>query len=407
MEFPYAEVELRKDGSFDDPAQVQAARGLASKADDVVVLVHGWNNDIPAARRLYERLTDSIAAVRSQVPDAAGRDLAVVGVLWPSVKWADDDEVAGGGAGAGDAEGDLVAEIGDRMPDPEVAAKLQALVPQLEASADARQQYLDLLRSQLPDEIEGDEDPPPQSLVKGDAETAFERARNVGGLTGGATSGGGAAGFSVSGIVRAARNLLNTTTYYTMRDRAGKVGGTGIAKLLEELHAAAPNARLNLAGHSFGARAVSAAADATSAPVHAVVLLQGAFSHYGFADDWDGKGADGRFRDVPARLTGPLVITHTKNDKAVGKAYAIASRLARQVAVELGGPDDRYGGIGRNGALKTPEAGAAGVLLPVGGDYAFAAGRVSNLRADDFVSGHSAVTGKEVAYALLTAVTTG
>ena len=207
-------------------------------------------------------------------------------------------------------------------------------------------------------------------------------------------------------MVKAARNLLNTTTYYTMRDRAGKVGGTGIAQLLEELHAAAPNARLNLAGHSFGARAVSAAANATSAPVHAVALLQGAFSHYGFADDWDGKGADGLFRKVPARLSGPLVITHTKNDKAVGKAYAIASRLARQVAVDVGGPDDRYGGIGRNGALKTPEAGAAGVLLPVGGVYAFAAGRVSNLRADDFVSGHSAVSGKEVAYALLTAVTT-
>ena len=387
-------------------AQVKAARDLAAKADDVLVLVHGWNNDMPAARRLYERLTDNVAAVRSQVPGAAGRKLGVVGVFWPSVKWADDDEVAGGGAGAGDAESDLVAEISERVQDPEVAAKLTALVPQLETSADARQQYLDLLRSQLPEDIEGDEDPPPESFVEGDAETAFERARNVGGLTGAAAAGGGGAGFSVSGMVKAARNLLNTTTYYTMRDRAGKVGGTGIAQLLEELHAAAPNARLNLAGHSFGARAVSAAANATSAPVHAVALLQGAFSHYGFADDWDGKGADGLFRKVPARLSGPLVITHTKNDKAVGKAYAIASRLARQVAVDVGGPDDRYGGIGRNGALKTPEAGAAGVLLPVGGVYAFAAGRVSNLRADDFVSGHSAVSGKEVAYALLTAVTT-
>ncbi len=406
MKFPYAEVELRKDGSFDDPAQVKSAKELASKADDVLVLVHGWNNDIPAARRLYERLADNVAAVSSEVPGAAGRDLAVIGVFWPSVKWADEDEVAGGGAGTGDAETALIDEIGTLIQDPDVAAKLQALVPQLETSADARQQYLDLLRSQLPGEMEGDEDPPPKSLVEGDAETAFERARNVGGLTGAAATGGGAAGISVGGIVRAARNLLNTTTYYTMRDRAGKVGSSGIAKLLDELHNAAPNARLNLAGHSFGARAVSAAANATDAPIHAVVLLQGAFSHYAFADDWDGKGADGLFRAVPARLSGPLVITHTKNDKAVGKAYAIASRLARQVAVELGGPDDRYGGIGRNGALKTPEAGAAGVLLPVGGDYAFAAGRVANLRADDFVSGHSAVSGKEIAYALLTAVTT-
>jgi hypothetical protein len=94
----------------------------------------------------------------------------------------------------------------------------------------------------------------------------------------------------------------------------------------------------------------------TNAPVHALVLLQGAFSHYGLADDWNGQGADGLFRAVPNRIHGPVVVTRTKNDKVVGLAYAIASRLARQVAIDIGGPDDRYGGMGRNGALKTPEA---------------------------------------------------
>jgi hypothetical protein len=136
------------------------------------------------------------------------------------------------------------------------------------------------------------------------------------------------------------------------------------------------------------------------------VLLQGAFSHYGFADDWNGEGADGVFHAVPSRIRGPVVVTHTKNDKAVGLAYAIASRLARQVAIDIGGPNDRYGGIGRNGALKTPAALAPGSLEPVGSRYAFQARRVSNLRADDFVSGHSDVTGEQVAYALLTAVAT-
>ena len=33
-------------------------------------------------------------------------------------------------------------------------------------------------------------------------------------------------------------------------------------------------------------------------------------------------------------------------------------------------------------------------------------GRVTNLKGDDFISGHSAVTGPEVAYALLSAMTT-
>ena len=189
-----------------------------------------------------------------------------------------------------------------------------------------------------------------------------------------------------------------------MRDRAGSVGANGIAPLLEQLHG--DGRRIHLVGHSFGARAATAAANATNAPVHSLALLQGAFSHYAFADDWDGQGADGLFRAVPNRIHGPVVITHTKNDKAVGLAYAIASRLARQVAIDIGGPDDRYGGIGRNGALKTPEALGPSALQPVGGRYAFEPRRVSNLQADNFISGHSAVTGKEVAYALLNAMVT-
>ncbi len=404
MKFPFAAVEFDTSGSVHDLAQVEAAKEVVAEADDVLVLVHGWNNDMPAARHLYEKLTDSVDRIRNRVPAAAGRDIAVVGVFWPSVKWADDDDVAGGGAGAGSAEGALIAEIGNRDFDPEVTAQLRELVPELEASADARQKYLDLLRTALPDDMEGGEDAPPPSFLGGDADTTFERAGRAGGLTGAGVAGGGAADFSVGGFIRAARNLLNLTTYYTMRDRAGTVGAKGVASLIDDLHA--DGRRIHLVGHSFGARVVSAAANASRAPVHVVMLLQGAFSHYGFAGNWNGEGADGLFRAVPDRIRGPLVVTHTKNDKAVGLAYAIASRLARQVAIDIGGPDDRYGGIGRNGALKTPGALDPGTLQAVGSQYGFQPRRVSNLRADDFITGHSDVTGEQVAYALLTAVTT-
>ena len=50
-----------------------------------------------------------------------------------------------------------------------------------------------------------------------------------------------------------------------------------------------------------------------------------------------------------ARVAGPIIATHTVNDQAVGIAYALASRLANQVT-SFGGPEDKYGGIGRNGA---------------------------------------------------------
>jgi hypothetical protein len=403
LKFPYAEVELESDGSVHDPNQVRAALSVVDKADDVLILVHGWNSDIPAAKRLYERLTDSIDAVRGRVPATVHRKIAVVGILWPSIEWADAAAVAGGGASAASAQQALITEIGTRELDPTVAAELQQLVPELHTKT-ARKKYLDLLRSQLPGADDDSEDAPPPSLLVGDADTVFDDAGHVGGLTGHPMAGGGAAGVSVRDFIREGRNLLNLTTYYTMRDRAGRVGATGIASLIDKLDG--EGRRIHLVGHSFGARAASAAANASTSPVHALVLLQGAFSHFGFARDWNGAGADGLFRAVPSRIQGPTVVTHTKNDRDVGFGYAVASRVARHVAVGIGGPTDRYGGIGRNGALKTPEALAPGVLQPVGSLYTFQRQKLSNLEATAFIKRHTDVTGEQVAYALLTAVST-
>jgi hypothetical protein len=105
------------------------------------------------------------------------------------------------------------------------------------------------------------------------------------------------------------------------------------------------------------------------------------------------------------RVSGPVIITHTKNDRAVGIAYPLASRITRDQAAALGDQNDPYGGMGRNGAQHTPETGGLhGKLLQVGDEYSFAPGRVFNLRADEFIKGHSEITGFQVAYALLKVV---
>jgi hypothetical protein len=408
MKFPYAEVEFETSGAIHDQTQREAAVAAVrdSDATDVLLLSHGWNNDLDAARGLYQRLSDSVAGVWDRVPTAAQRRLAIIGLLWPAKQWADEDLIAGGGVGLGDDEAALLAALGDRIDDPRTAARLRALVPELDTSATARQEFLDLLRGEVPPPPPGDEDPPPTAFVVGDADQVFDVANAPEADPAAPEAVGGAAGFSLGGFLRGARNLLNTTTYYTMKDRAGKVGAHGGAELLATLAAQTPRARCHLAGHSFGARVVSAAV-AQEATAHSVTLLQGAFSHHGFAANYDGAGHDGAFRHALTgpQLTGPLVVTHTVNDRAVGLAYAIASRLAGQQAAGIGGPDDRYGGIGRNGALRTPEAAApGGTLLEVGGAYAFAPGHVYNLNSDTFISGHGAVSGPQVAYALLTAV---
>jgi pimeloyl-ACP methyl ester carboxylesterase len=192
-----------------------------------------------------------------------------------------------------------------------------------------------------------------------------------------------------------------------MKNRAGVVGQRGVNPLLGRVKKAYPNIKLHLVGHSFGGRLVTATAlgDA-AAPVkfETMALLQAAFSHFGFADNYEGT-KDGFFRDVVtgSRIRGPVIITHTENDRAVGLAYPIASRIMRQVAAAIGDANDPYGGIGRNGAQKTPEVETL-TMLGVGEAYAFKPGRLHNLRADQFISNHGDVRNPEVAHALLSAV---
>jgi hypothetical protein len=130
-----------------------------------------------------------------------------------------------------------------------------------------------------------------------------------------------------------------------------------------------------------------------------MMLLQAAFSHNGLAEKFDGSN-DGAFRTVlrDRRISGPLLITHTKRDKAVGIAYPLASRIARTVASALGDENDPYGGIGRNGAQRTPEA-EFGTLGDLDARYRFRPGKVYNLKGDQFISNHGDVAGHQVAYA--------
>jgi hypothetical protein len=281
----------------------------------------------------------------------------------------------------------------------------------------ARREFVLLLRSML-NPAEAHIDDGSEEFFSCDPEELFRKlsapvsapARHAGGAATMATASGAVSlGDLLVGVKAAARRIANLTTYCTMKERAGTVGRKGVARVLQLVRQQNSTVKLHLIGHSFGGRLVTAAASvlAPNTPAVTISLLQAAYSHNGLAKHFDRDGHDGVFRTVLAekRVSGPIIITYTKNDNAVGIAYPLASRIARDQAAALGDENDPYGGMGRNGAQFTPEAkGLAGELLDVGQQYNFAIGKVFNLRSDRFIHSHGNVTGRQVVYAILNAV---
>jgi hypothetical protein len=424
-EFPSAELEFDRNakvvGGLDE--LLRLANGPYT---DLIVMSHGWNNEAREARDLYKQLASSMRDVLRQdrIPALRNRKIALVGVLWPSKKFAEEDGSIGGAAGAGSpvATSDLIAQIeGMRTVFPGRAAQrtldsAAALVPELEDRADARREFAELLKTLLDRDAVDDEDASKDLLATDGGEVMDRLAQPIfvplqpGDGQGGAAGVGdvgAAAGFGdfLAGPLGAAKKLLNFTTFFEMKARSGDIGARGVAPVIAQIKQARPDITVHLLGHSFGARVVSAAAkELPQDSVATLSLLQGAFSHHGFARDFE-PGHSGFFREMVDKKTvrGPTVITKTANDKAVGIAYAIASRISNEAAAGIGDAGDKFGGIGRNGAVKTAEA-VDGRLLPVGGAYAFRPRVLHNLLADDFIHDHSDVKGKEVAYAVLSAV---
>ncbi|MEJ5367018.1 MAG: alpha/beta hydrolase [Bryobacteraceae bacterium] len=200
---------------------------------------------------------------------------------------------------------------------------------------------------------------------------------------------------NAAGIVKAG---IEATSYYVMKERAAEVGAGGVAPLVRVVRQVSPETGVHLAGHSFGARLATSAAMALGrsegeAWIESMLLLQGAFSQFAFSPQ-------GFYRPVVAErmVRGPIVVTHSVHDKAVGMAYPVASLLKKQNASGLGGPNDPYGGLGANGARGLSAEECIGLNL---GDTAslerFLHYPVINLNADRVILGHSDIYKPQVA----------
>lgn len=438
----FEKLLLDKDGALAG----EASEVYPQEISDLIVISHGWHVDPDDADAWYRKLIGHLVTEASEEWQENGKTFGVLGVFWPSDQFRDDLSAEGfvqfTTEGAATGFGDLQQSALDmraanlaaflQIPEAEkpdffrlvnraaggdgkdgdaneLVAYLRAAVANgVPPDSDVVNEHAELLRSTRRDLVE-------QLALQGAPGSEEDLGDTGGGALGGvgdggAPSGGAALGL-LSGMTSGVARLLNQFAYYEMKKRAGLIGAAVGRRLAEEPSLA--DIRIHLVGHSFGARLVTAAAAVMEArKPKSLTLLQAAFSHNSFGVNitYLLSKTDGAFRAVvaPGRVDGPITITHTWHDTAVGLAYPAASRVSQTIASAIGvsdhfgGASDIFGALGANGAQNLKEG--EGTFSPYIGDVPplLQAHHVNNLHCD-FIASHNDVGRIEVARILQSA----
>jgi hypothetical protein len=441
---PYWQFEFGQSGQrVSVPPIATLARDMTAQGiTDLFAFSHGWNNSQAAARGLFELMFAELAS-QAQAGLRPGSKLGVAGVIWPSLQWADE---AAPGTGSATSGGGGAAGIGGPSPAPAPpSVSDEALVKELAQVFTTREQrkaiaaLATLLETRPNDDAQlkrfqtlmrplastAKTKAPPEeagqrALLDKDHAEVFDRMSQASLLAEvpPPPPSGGAAGFGIdlSGRWEGAKQALRQLTYWQMKERAGVVGRQGLGKMIGELSAQMPSLRVHLLGHSFGARLVSftlaglpSTARGAASPVKSLTLLQGAFSHFAFSPSLPQAPArGGALSGMAQRVDGPLLVSFTTADTAIGIFYPWASIAAGTDASNIGDPLYPWGAMGNDGAqavnatvLPFNEAGTA---------YNFAAGRFYNLDGNSFMTrggppagAHGDIIYPRIAWAILSA----
>ncbi|MEU7496872.1 serine-threonine protein kinase [Streptomyces griseofuscus] len=382
---PYWELTFDASGDVDPPERDHLLAQVTEQGvRDLVVFAHGWNDDRSAATALYRRF---FAPFPGLAPKA---HLGYVGVVWPSMRFSDEPipdfprsvvatDAAPGPALDQDTRRGLLIAFPGRADVIDQVARLLDERP----DGDAGLTEFGRLVRLLPDgagstAADTDENGEPVVFTEEPATACAEFA----GALAAVAAPGGTEEFSLPNPWEGAKELLRQAAYYQMKGRAGTIGDHGLGPLLGKLAAKAPGVRVHLVGHSFGGRLVAFALrglPGQARPVKSLTLLEGAFSHYVFADRLpDDPHRSGALKDQQRRIDGPLVCCHSHFDAALGTFYPLASRLAgddrsclgNEIAAVLG---PRWGALGHDGVQAVPGtarldlAGALAGRLPASG----------------------------------------
>ncbi|MEO8449261.1 MAG: hypothetical protein ABI647_05690 [Gemmatimonadota bacterium] len=398
-------------------SQTLIDKAASEPITNVFFFCHGWKGDLPAAKDQYGRWMKALVT-SSDMDRAAqvfpGFNPLFIGLHWPSLPWGDEELrgggafAAGGGIGPEALLGAYLERLGDR---PAIRAPLEIILNEARRNAapdtlppHVRQAYLDL-NSALGLGSEGVAAAPDADREGFDPDDSYDAGNEE------ETDFGG--GLDLGGILGPLRQL----SYWTMKKRARTVGEGGMHTFLKSLQqaTASKGTRIHLMGHSFGTIVISGMLGGPNAtgtlprPVDSTVLVQGAVSLWSYADAIPfGSAGRGYFNRLlgDGKVAGPLVITQSRWDSAVGVLYPLASRIKGSADFGAGLPE--YGAIGAYG-IQGLSGGVAtdSKMLPASGVYNFQKRKVYNLDGSQFIAkkegasgAHSDIAGPEVAHVI-------
>jgi hypothetical protein len=431
--FDFFSLTFDENGQLTSSAELEGLKTRATRASGVVFLAHGWRNSVDDATTLYTKFLTNFRAhfSRPECQVLNTGDFVAAGVYWPSLALPETFPKLEGSTESLDPDAPLIASITEKLAalkdlapgnEQQLDQAIQ-LLPNLKTDGAAQNAFTDLVLSivkdPIPDPTEGFD-----ALRNQDGATILQKLSapvilptaapaadpDSGGVMSldDSTSGSTEGLLSMLGsILGAADRFLNFTTWWTMKNRSGIVGANGVAQAVRAVAAVKPGLQIHLVGHSLGGRLMAActkslAQDPLYQPT-SVTLLEAAFSHFGFSAD-NGQGTPGFFRDVIAKKVtkGPLIATFSAQDSVVGTTYALASRVAGDNVKAIGDANDPFGGIGRNGAVKTTESTSTKLQKADAPDapYQFQLGVVNCLDGSGgLIKDHGDVTNPDVTYA--------
>jgi pimeloyl-ACP methyl ester carboxylesterase len=432
--FPFWKLEFNEDGQPEHAATFDTfiSEVRANNLSDLFVFSHGWNNDPPTAMRMYQLFFAEMRKLLDDpnTPKRRAATIGTAGIIWPSIRWPEEEASASTGGAASlnsSEERNLFEELKKVFKTEQQCRILDELALMLERkqrSEAALKQFKVKLGQliQAPRVNQSSQDNLEQRGVLANDDNWREVFDALADEEPSEQSPGGAAGLGdmFSRLWSGATGALRNVTYWQMKERAGVVGMRGLGPLIGRLHEAAADLRVHLLGHSFGARLVSYAlaglpnrpAGAKS-PVKSLFLLQGAFSHFAFADalPFD-RTRKGDLAGMGSRVDGPLLTTHSLKDLAVGAAYPLASVVAGQDAADQADILFRWGSMGHDGAQAVNAKQVQ--LAKAGTAYEFETGKWQNLDGNKVIiaggppsGAHSDIIHPHTAWATLAAAGIG